>query len=138
VALVYTTDPRLRLVVVTSTRHPTLAETVATLDAIFADPAYAPGFAFLYDRRRDPAPPEPRSVQGLFDYFADRRHLIGAARCAVVLAPDVAPARGTLLAVDAAVTELSTQIRLFLRMEDALRWLGVPRSGETATTEWPS
>jgi hypothetical protein len=135
VALVYTTDARQRLVVVTSMRHPTLAETTATLDAIFADPAYAPGFAFLYDRRRDATPPEPQAVRGLFDYFARRTHLVAGARCAVVLAPDVASARGTLLAVDAAVSELSTQVRLFLRMEDALRWLGVPRSGKPDALE---
>jgi hypothetical protein len=129
VRLTHATDPRQRLVVVTSTGHPSVSELLRTLDAIFADPAYEPGFCFLYDRRRDLVAPEPEAARRLIDSLAERQHLIAGARCAVVLAPDVASARASLDVLDRMTGELDTAVRLFLRMEDALRWLGVQHAG---------
>jgi hypothetical protein len=63
-------------------------------------------------------------VAWLITYLRDRPVLRGS-RCAVVLPTVVACLPEALEALDTVASEVGLVVRPFLRVEDAVRWLGV-------------
>jgi hypothetical protein len=114
------------LVTITSEGHPSVQDCLDVIETIRASPAPDTDLRILYDRRRDETAPEPAMVAWLIAYVRDHRALLlSTCRCAVVFPPVITAMRGTLEALDLIAAELRIDIRPFLRIEDARRWLQV-------------
>jgi hypothetical protein len=122
-AFQYWIDPAESRVFVTATRRATSAESTQFLDALTADPAYRPGFDVVYDRRAVSEPEEDEAVQAMVDYLAVHPDRFVGSRWAIVVAPDVRSARASLTFADLIDLAARIEVRVFLRMNEAIAWL---------------
>ena len=125
-ALPYDIDTKRRVVTITVPSASRVGDASGLLEAVIADARYEPGFAFLIDRRAVRTPPHPDDVRATLDVVRRQGAALSGARWAIVVSDDVAAASGTLALSDA-LTALGAgfEVRAFLVLADALRWLGL-------------
>jgi hypothetical protein len=116
----YTIDSTRRAVRLMGTIPAALEDWCATLDAVFADPAYAPGYNFLSDRRGTRVPPPDAYVLDGVQYLQAHRSQFQGCRWALVIDSEALGAWGrvvTILGESAGI-----RIAVFGELDDAWRW----------------
>jgi hypothetical protein len=123
----YSIDPAHRAVRLVGTIPGALEDWCATLDAVFADPAYSPGYNFLSDRRGTRAPPPDAYVLDGVKYLQDHRSRLQGCRWAVVIDSEALDAWGRVVTILG--DTVGIRIAVFSELDDAWRWT----TGEEAT-----
>jgi hypothetical protein len=121
-AMMTSIDPALSLVTFLYTSNPTFAEWRSAMEAVFADPAYRPGFHFLGDRRSVPAPPSREYFEQALEFTLAHADQVRGSRWATVVAT---PAGYGMARVAQAISEDSSPIEfgIFTDLGAALSWL---------------
>jgi hypothetical protein len=99
-------------------------ETLRFLERLALDPALRPAMPQLVDFTRIVAPPTAGESERVAQAFERLRHRFAGTRCAVVVADPLA--FGAIRQFAALAARASVEVRPFLDVRAAERWLGLP------------
>ncbi|MEP6672921.1 MAG: hypothetical protein ABJF10_27405 [Chthoniobacter sp.] len=117
--LIYTIDPARRSVHVTYRSQPLFAEWESTMEQIFSDPAYVPGFGLLLDRRYIMHPADGEYIRSMVAYMEKNDTRTNGARWAILVTDP-----GSFgMARMAEQLAPSDHIRAFRELEKAWEWV---------------
>ncbi len=120
--LVYDIDPSRRLVTLRPEGYPPPDEWFATITKAVADPRFAPGFDFLYDRSGVDHIPDAMYVRAwVFRHAAMMKEVDGGRLAVVVTQPVV---YGMIRMASAFADSAGVRVDAFWTEAEALRWLG--------------
>ena len=120
----FTIDPERSEVRITYQRHPTAAEWVRMMRAVFADERFRDGFHFLFDKRQAADAATTSYVMKVASFYREHRHRFG--RCAILVGDELAFGM-------ARMTEgfcMDDDVRAFTDLGEAERWLQTGESGD--------
>ena len=100
------------------------AETLRFLERLASDPALRPAMPQLVDFTRVEVPPTADESESVAQGFARLRNHFAGARCAVVVADPLV--FGAIRQFAALAARASVEVRPFLDVREAERWLGLP------------
>jgi hypothetical protein len=120
VRMSYSIDPAARLVRLRNETTPTYEEWEACMIAVFADPAFEPGFAFLGDGRGLP-PSDTEMVRRTVKFASGHKREFGRSRWAIVV--DTPAMYGMSRMGQSLGKSLVAETRIFTNLEDAEAWL---------------
>ena len=118
----YRLVPSQRLVVLDYVDPVTITDWTKTLEAVFRDPAYEPGFNLLGDRRAA-TPPTRAFADGIAMFVRKYRERFGGARVAILVS-DVA-GFGMARMQEMLNESATLETRAFTSEAEAYAWLGV-------------
>src|SRR5687768_6241523 len=100
------------------------ADTLRFLERLAAEPSLQPAMPQLLDLTRVGAPPTVAESESVAQGFVRLRHRFEGARCAVVVADPLA--FGAIRQFAALALRAAVEVRPFLDVREAERWLGLP------------
>ena len=120
----YVIDRVRGIVRVEMTGAPTPEDTVRFLERLAVDPSLRPAMPQLVDFTRVEAPPTADESESVAQAFARLRAHFAGARCAVLVADSLV--FGAIRQFAALAVRASVEVRPFLDVREAERWLGLP------------
>lgn len=121
-ALTYDIDPRLGLIRLSRTHHPTFAEWSGFLESLLMDPAFEPGLAILDDRREDRLAPPRAEAEAAAAWLRANAARLGPIRWAIVLEPSAQAAYGMARAAELLADNSGVEWRVFTDLRAATEW----------------
>ncbi len=117
----YAIDEATGLVTFLYRDDPTFEEWTRTMETVFADPRYRPGFHFLGDRRAVDTPPERAYIRRIIEWMDRRAEKVRGARWATLVSTPASYGMGRVGQVmgEGGAVELG----VFLDEAEAMRWL---------------
>ena len=125
----YSIDSEARIVTLLYAAHPTIEQWQAAMLAIFADPRYRPGFAFLADRRAASTAPDRAYIEGTIAFGEAHAAQLKGARWATLVAT---PASYGMARMGQSRGEGGpVDLGAFTDLAAAMRWLAGEAAQET-------
>lgn len=121
-ALTYEIDPRMGLIRLSRTHHPTFPEWRGFVESMLTDPAFEPGLAILDDRRADRVAPPRSEVEAAAAWLRANAARLGPIRWAIVLEPTAHAAYGMARAAELLADSSGVEWRVFTSLEAASAW----------------
>ncbi len=118
--LSYSIDVPTRKVIVTYAAQPTFAQWAGTMDEIFIDPNFHPGFGVLLDRRAVILPAETDYVKRMVGFIDKRRDIAGPGRWAILVSDPGSFGMGRMAGQ---LSSCEYSIRVFRELAEASAWL---------------
>jgi hypothetical protein len=121
-ALTYDIDPRMGLIRLSRTHHPTFAEWSGFLESVLMDPAFEPGLSILDDRREDRLAPPRAEAEAAAAWLRANAERLGPIRWAIVLEPSAQAAYGMARAAELLADNSGVEWRVFTDLRTATEW----------------
>jgi hypothetical protein len=123
----YSIDKDLRVVTMTYLGTPDFDEWANTMNAIFRDPKYRPGFSFVLDRRFVAAAPDKQYIKNIVAFVKDHLNELGKSHTAIVVSEMTSY---EMARMSQGLLDAPDLMQIFTDIEKAKQWVSLFKNQE--------